>query len=157
MKTGRPSKFNPEMCRQAERLCKLGATDKELADFFKISESTLNKWKLDFPEFSEALKAGKEEADAKVAASLYHRAIGYEHPDVHVSNYQGAITLTPLTKHYPPDPTSCIFWLKNRLPDLWRDRVEHTGKDGADLIPKVDPLEVARSIGYLLSHATQGA
>ena len=27
-------------------------------------------------------------------------------------------------KHYPPDVTACIFWLKNRCPDEWRDRHE---------------------------------
>ena len=25
------------------------------------------------------------------------------------------------TEHYPPDPTSMCFWLKNRRPDRWRD------------------------------------
>ena len=29
-----------------------------------------------------------------------------------------------VTKHYPPDPTAAIFWLKNRQPDTWRDKVE---------------------------------
>ena len=27
-------------------------------------------------------------------------------------------------KHYPPDSTAAIFWLKNRQPKVWRDRVE---------------------------------
>jgi len=25
------------------------------------------------------------------------------------------------TERYPPDTAVCIFWLKNRRPDLWRD------------------------------------
>jgi hypothetical protein len=25
------------------------------------------------------------------------------------------------TEYYPPDPTSMIWWLKNRRPDRWRD------------------------------------
>jgi hypothetical protein len=36
-----------------------------------------------------------------------------------------------LTKHYPPDTTAAIFWLKNRRPSEWRDKVDmnanHTG------------------------------
>ncbi|MBE0666686.1 MAG: hypothetical protein IH593_03340 [Bacteroidales bacterium] len=44
------------------------------------------------------------------------------------------------TKHLAADPTSMIFWLKNRRPDLWKDRREITGKDGGELIggPTID-------------------
>lgn len=134
---GRPSKFTPEMCPQAEKLCKLGATDKELADFFEVDERTINRWKDESKEFRQSLKSGKEIADAEIASKLYHRACGYEHDDVHISNYQGAVTITPIKKHYAPDTTAAIFWLKNRRPDLWRDRVEHTGKDGGPIETKV--------------------
>lgn len=120
----RPSKYDPAFSEQAAKLCKLGATDRELADFFKVAESTLNLWKVQHPEFSESLKLGKDEADKRVEHALFHRAMGYSHPEVHVSNYQGVITMTPLTKHYPPDPTACIFWLKNRKPEAWRDRID---------------------------------
>lgn len=129
----RPSKFNPAFCEQATKLCRLGATDPALADFFEVSESTLSKWKVDYPQFSEALKAGKALADAEVGERLFQRATGYSHPDVHISNYQGEVTKTEIVKHYPPDTTACIFWLKNRRPDVWRDRMEHTGKDGGPI------------------------
>jgi len=26
-------------------------------------------------------------------------------------------------KYYPPDTKACIFWLTNRRPDLWSDKV----------------------------------
>lgn len=121
---GRPSSYKPEYCKQARKLCLLGATDKQLSDFFEVAESTLSKWKLDYLEFSESLKSGKELANANVAQKLYHRAIGYKHKDLHISNYQGKITLTPIIKVYPPDTTACIFWLKNRDPDNWREKPE---------------------------------
>jgi hypothetical protein len=132
MAGGRPSAFRPEHVEQARKLAKLGAVDKEIADFFGVSEQTLNNWKVAHPEFLESLKEGKAAADAEVASKLFHRATGYEHPEVHVSNYQGAITLTPLVKHYPPDTTAAIFWLKNRRPDLWRDKVEQQTTISAD-------------------------
>lgn len=144
---GRPSKFSQEMCRQAEKLCLLGATDKELADFFQVNEATLNAWKKD-STFSQALKKGKELADASVGERLYQRACGYSHPDVHISNYQGAVTVTPITKHYAPDTTACIFWLKNRRPDLWRDRQEITGKDGGPIETAVKDDELARWLAF---------
>lgn len=134
----RPSKYQPEFVEQAAKLCKLGATDRELADFFEVAESTLNLWKLEYSEFSESLKRGKEEADARVEQSLYRRALGYSHDAVHVSNYQGAVTLTPIVEHHPPDTTACIFWLKNRKPADWRDKVEtvHEAGDGLQALLK---------------------
>lgn len=41
-KRGRKSAYQKEYANQALKLCLLGATDKELADFFSVSEQTLN-------------------------------------------------------------------------------------------------------------------
>lgn len=137
----RPSRYKAEFAEQAEKLCRLGATDKELAEFFGVTEKTINNWKGAHPEFLQSLKAGKQMADAEVADKLFQRAIGYSHPDTHISNYQGLITVTPITKHYPPDPTSMIFWLKNRRPDLWRDKPEPDDGDA-----EVRPVRVEISV-----------
>lgn len=122
----RPSKYNPDYSKQALKLCRLGATDKELADFFGVAESTLNKWKEDYPEFSESLKEGKALADAEVADKLYKRATGYEHAAVKIvaNANTGQEHIVNYTERYPPDTTAAIFWLKNRRPDLWRDKTE---------------------------------
>ncbi len=81
-------------------------------------------------------KKGKEIADAEVAKALYRRALGYEHPDVHITNYQGEITETEIIKYYPPDTAAAFIWLKNR--SGWRDKqeVEHSG--GVNMI--YDPV-----------------
>ena len=131
-KGGRPTDYKDEYSDQAYKLCFLGAIDVELADFFGVCEKTINTWKHEHPEFLQSLKDGKEIANANVAKSLYQRALGYEHEDTHVSNYQGEITLTNLTKHYPPDTTAGIFWLKNRKADKWKDKheIEHSGNIG---------------------------
>jgi hypothetical protein len=124
MAGGRPSKYKPEYNEQAYKLCLLGATDKELASFFDTTEQTINAWKQNYPEFFESLKRGKEEADATIAQKLYHRAKGYEHPEDKIFNDNGKPLIVPTIKHYPPDTTAAIFWLKNRQPQRWRDRVE---------------------------------
>lgn len=134
----RPSRYKAEFAEQAAKLCRLGATDKELAAFFGVTEKTVNNWKTAHPLFLQSLKAGKELADAEVADKLFQRAIGYSHPEVHISNFQGVITQTPITKHYPPDPTSMIFWLKNRRPDLWRDKPEASDDEQETLPVKVE-------------------
>jgi len=129
MARGRPTKYKNEYAQQAYKLCLLGATDKELADFFEVDEATINRWKQSEPEFCESIKKGKEIADAEVANKLYHRAIGYEHPEDKIFQYEGEPVVVPTVKHYPPDPTAAIFWLKNRQKDKWRDKqeLEHTG------------------------------
>lgn len=135
----RPSKFKPEFVQQAEKLCKLGATDLEIADFFEIDVRTLHRWKADNTEFCHALKAGKAEADERVERSLFARANGYEHDEVDLRVINGEVVQTPIRKFYPPDTTACIFWLKNRRPDLWRDKVEQTIQG-----PNGGPVQVAR-------------
>ena len=54
--------------------------------------------------------------------SLYERAVGYSHDDVHITAYEGNPIITPITKHYAPETKAAIFWLKNRMPDDWRDQ-----------------------------------
>lgn len=126
---GRPTKYKKEYAEQAYKLCLLGATDKDMADFFEVTESTLNLWKKNHKEFSESLKSGKILADSVIASKLYHRAKGYDHPEDKIFNDNGSPLVVPTTKHYPPDTTAAIFWLKNRQPRQWRDKqeLEHSG------------------------------
>ena len=120
----RPSKYEPAFAETAQKLCKLGATDVEIADFLDVAVSTLYLWKHAHPEFSEALKVGKATADDRVEQSLYRRALGYSHDAVKMHVVDGTVSLTPYTEHYPPDTTAAIFWLKNRRPEEWRDKAE---------------------------------
>lgn len=126
---GRPTKYKDEYAELAYNYCLLGATDAELGVFFDVCDATINNWKLEFPEFLESLKRGKIMADAKVAQSLFHRATGYSCPDLDIKMYEGEIIETPFVKHYPPDTTSMIFWLKNRQPEKWREKREPSDND----------------------------
>ena len=56
-------------------------------------------------------------------------ATGYWHPEEKVFCRNGQIIRVKTIKYYPPDTAACIFWLKNRRPNLWSDRV----RDGADI------------------------
>lgn len=130
MPAGRPSDYDPENTpRQAKKACLMGATDADLADFFGVSETTINNWKLAHPKFLESIKEGKQQADADVAKSLFERATGYSHPEDKIFNDGGKPMIVPTVKHYPPDTTAGIFWLKNRQSDKWRDR-KHTEISG---------------------------
>ena len=114
----------------------MGATDTELARFFGISRSTFYLWCLNYPEFSDALRAGKMPADDRVERSLYERAIGYDHESVktveeHAFGEDGKPTLvkrttTTQTQHVLGDVGAQKSWLTNRKPKQWRDRVDVT-------------------------------
>ena len=121
---GRKPLYKPEYIQVAKAMAAIGAIDKDIAEALGVCETTINAWKKEHVEFYEALKESKEEFDTKVVHSLFERATGYSHPDTHISNFQGEITVTPITKHYPPDPTSMIFWLKNRQSQDWKDKHE---------------------------------
>lgn len=129
----RPTKFKPEFVEQARKLAELGATDREAAEFFEVDERTLYRWKHEHAEFCQSLRVGKETADARVEQSLYRRALGYSHDEVHITAYEGAVTMTPIIKHYAPDTTAAIFWLKNRKPAEWRDKVETEHSGGVEI------------------------
>lgn len=119
---GRPTSYKAEYAKQAEKLCKLGATDAELADFFDVNTTTIWRWRSRYPAFCNALKVGKANADDRVERSLYSRAMGYTHDEDKIFNAGGEPLIVPTTKHYPPDTTAAIFWLKNRRPDMWREK-----------------------------------
>ena len=61
--------------------------------------------------------------------SLYERANGYSYDAVKIFMPTGAKkpVYAPYVEHVPPDVTACIFWLKNRDPQHWRDsqQLEH--------------------------------
>ena len=124
-RVGRPTAYQASFVEQAKKLCALGATDAEMADFFGVAVSTFYKWKSEFAEFSEAIKSAKEIADERVERSLYHRAVGYTFDSEKVFQFQGEVVRAPTKEHVPPDTTAAIFWLKNRRPKDWRDVRQH--------------------------------
>lgn len=131
-KLGRPSTYQARYAKIALVLCSRGATDTDLADAFDVTTVCIQKWQSMHPEFGEAVRKGKVEMfDPKVERACAQLAIGYsvDTEDVKVTK-DGDIIRYPIRKHFPPNATACIFWLKNRQPTKWRDvwKIEHDGK-----------------------------
>jgi hypothetical protein len=105
MGAGRPTEYHDGLLERTTKLCLLGYTDAELADSLGVCEATINNWKNAHPQFLEAIKSGKENADCEVASALFERA-------------------------KTTSDTAAIFWLKNRKSKSWADRKEVTGADG---------------------------
>lgn len=136
-KVGRPSVYKPEYAEIAKKVCEVfGSIDVQLADVLGISLNTLYSWKLKHQEFLEATRAGKEAADSRVEASLLHKAVGYTYDAVKIvaDAKTGAVVKIPYREHVPPDTAAIQFWLKNRRPEVWRDKHEVAHKLSPDNI-----------------------
>lgn len=128
-KDGRPSSYAPEFVAQAAKLCTLGATDDEMAEFFGVHRATLYRWKLEHQDFCDAIKAGKAIADERVERSLYQKATGFDYTEqqaikLKVGQHEEKVEVVEVRRHAPADTTAAIFWMKNRRPDEWRDKTE---------------------------------
>lgn len=89
-----------------------GLTDEQIAHNMGINRATLYEWKKKYPDISEALKKGKEVVDIEVENALLKLAL------------QGNIT-------------AIIYWLKNRIPDKWRDKPT---TETTDILEKLDKV-----------------
>lgn len=105
-----------------------GLTDEMIAHNIGITTTTLYDWKKKYPQFAEAVKRGKEVVDIMVENALLKSAMGYKYDEVvkeRVFDYETETSIVVEVKHttkeVAPNPTSLIFWLKNRKPEAWRD------------------------------------
>lgn len=151
---GCPPDYRPEFCEIAHKFCLLGATNERLAEFFNVAVATIYNWQNQYPEFLEALRSGREVADAEIARSLYHRAKGYSHQETKaqlVSDSEGNSRWETLDmiKHHPPDTKAAIHWLGVRQGEKWREKQDLNHNVGGTVIhvhtavPKPQPLPEA--------------
>lgn len=151
---GRKTLYRKEILQEVYNYCVLGATDTQVADALGISIQTVELWKRTRPDFRKAMELGKVQADALVVQSLFHKAIGYKHKDVQFFNHQGKIISQEYMKHYPPDTTAAIFWLKNRQRELWVDisdvRVKHSGQIQHKKVEELDISKLSKEEQDLL-------
>ena len=118
-KTGRPEKYANEFHPLLARLFYgQGGVDVDFAEYIGISEPTIHAWKKKYPDFAKAVKEGKLNPDIKMEAALYKSGLDGSN-------------------------TAQIYWLKNRMPERWRDQqhIELTGKDGGPIITKQERSE----------------
>lgn len=154
-KAGYTPRYKPEFAEAAKALCFVGATIAGLAEYFKVTEKTIKRWREAHPEFAEALKE-RVKADNRVIGALYKRAMGYEYTETtremhtfffdeegnevgHMSDkaisVQRDLGVTKtVEKQVAPEVSAQVFWLKNRQPEQWRDKQEVTVTDGRETV-----------------------
>ena len=122
-------------------------TDGEISGALKIDEATLYRWKNSYPEFCESIKTGRDRYDTEVVeTALKERAAGYNYSEEVMTRDGPSV----ITKRFHGSDTAAIFWLKNRQPARWRDRVEHDVR-AAVVQVEATPQEKARIIAAALS------
>ncbi len=121
MAGGRPTVYKPENAEIARYACMLGATNETLAARFEVCRRTIDSWIATIPEFSFAIRQGREGANEAVVSALFARATGMEQKMTKVFCHRGQPVTADYTVHLPPDVRACIFWLRNRRPEEWRE------------------------------------
>ena len=97
-----------------------GLTDEQIANNLGISTQTFYTYQKQHLEFFEALKKGKEVIDYEVENALLKRALGYKYDEI---TYEYGKETKRVTKQVAPDTTAQIYWLKNRKPSKWKDKI----------------------------------
>jgi hypothetical protein len=122
MAAGRPTKYDPAMCDRVIELGVDGLTLAEMAGELDITRETLRMWCNEHPEFSCAVKAGVDKAQA------------WWEGQGRIATFGGCDGF---------NATSYIFQMKNRFKEDWRDKVEqeHSGGVRVERVERliVDP------------------
>ena len=129
---GRPTEYDEKLTpKLAEALAKQGLTNEELAEELGISVRTLYQWKQVYPDFSHAVTAGGDPINQRVKNALLRRALGYDLRLKKEVVVAGELQEAEYDVHIEPDVGAALQWLKNRVPDEWRDKQpESTANDG---------------------------
>lgn len=147
---GRKGKFadwmTPDGLTMIQGFARDGMTDAQIAQKIGISTQTLYDWEKRFPDFLDALKKGKAPVDIEVENALLKRALGYDYEEViteieDLGEGRQKKHVRKITKHQPGEVSAQIFWLKNRRPGRWRDKIETVPETANDLLLSLMELE----------------
>ncbi len=120
-----------------------GLTKDEIAANMGIAAQTLHDWQKRCPEISECLKNARAYAHARVENALFMKAIGYkiikQQPvKKKVADYDGVgkkigeheeVELIEIEEQLPPDMGAIAFYLKNNMPDKYKDKWVDAGNE----------------------------
>lgn len=119
-KVGRPTEFDQETATKIIQKYTQGATDKEVAEFIGVHENTIRNWKKASKQFLWSTQEAKEFADGLVEMAAFKRAVGFEYEEEAITD-KGT---TYFKRFAPPDSQMLRYWLNNRKPKNWKERVE---------------------------------
>jgi hypothetical protein len=158
-KQGQPTLYNPEMMPpQAFIMCaQYGATFEELGKIWGVTATTVSDWVKRHEDFAAAVRNGRDAFNVgQIEQSLVKRAMGMEYDEVQTEEVQYKVktiegtVLVPAVKKVVtrkvimPDVAAIIFYLKNRAPERWRDRMDVFSLTGSigDVKAKLETCDI---------------
>lgn len=124
------SVFLPGMLPQVRAIAWRGATDTEIAQTFGVSPTLLEKWKLQYPSFRDAIENGRTHADSMVVESLFKECVGYDYHEQMVAGRNA--TIKEIRRRARPNGDLIKFWLTNRQREYWSSRTSLDGGSSGD-------------------------
>jgi hypothetical protein len=119
-----------------------GNTEKSIVESLGVSIQTWEVWKSqeDKQALRDAIAQGRELRDRLVENKLFLKATGYELQEIEeLQDDSGAVLQRKIKKkQYAGDTTAQIFWLKNKLPEEFKDRVDNTHQVGFEFNVKLE-------------------
>lgn len=116
MPGGRPTKYEPSMCERVIAVGALGYSRAEIAAELEINRDTLYRWQHEHPEFSDALQRAN---DLSLAWWERQGRTGLAQVGFNAGLYKQC-----MSGRFPAEP--------------YRERFEHTGKDGGPVEVKAE-------------------
>lgn len=113
MPAGRPTKYDPSLCKVVIECGEQGKTLAGMAEACDIHRETLNEWMANYSEFSDAVKRGLQKAQALWEDKGFLATFG---------GVEGF------------NATSYIFQMKNRFREDWREKQEIEHKGGVTIV-----------------------
>lgn len=137
----------PERREVITQWARNGCTKEEIAENMGISSSSLRDWIKKCPDIGEALKEARAYAHARVENALFRKAVGFtierQQPVKRkVAEYDGVgkkigeheeIEIQTISEYVPPDMGAIAFYLKNNLPNKYKDKWPDQPDDGAEI------------------------
>jgi transposase len=132
--------YSDELLPKLEELAAKGLTYKQIAESFCIGERTLYDWKRRYPQVLQALQKYRGVADRLVENAMYKNALGQTFTEIKrerrfnktTKEYEIVVT-EQVDKFIPGNVVAQIFWLKNRMPERYKDKVETVHSLGAGM------------------------
>ena len=145
-KAGAPSKYVKlkmgDKLDEVGKLCMLGLTMEQLADYYEVHKDTIYEWQKVYPEFSDAIKSNTVLADVEVAKSTFKKATGFEYEEEESVIIKGVLKTIKVKKYAKPDTMAAMFWLQNRQPENWKNKKHHQVGTEKEQIFKIGDIEV---------------
>lgn len=112
---------------------RMGNSEEEISKQLGVSYSTFREYKKKHPELQAALSEGADDANGAVVNALHRRALGYtakvrkvfkiKKPVIEDGRKiaeEEVLETGEEDVHVPADTKAIIFWLTNRIPELWK-------------------------------------